>query len=45
MLRMKKKYSDFYKEYQAARVTKDLGGKHGDDEEETPPPTDVPPTT
>ncbi|MDP3150488.1 MAG: hypothetical protein Q8N83_15300 [Ignavibacteria bacterium] len=42
MLRMKKNYPDFYIEYQAARVTKDLGGKHKSDEEETPPPPDTP---
>ena len=42
MLRMKKNYPDFYIEYQAARVTKDLGGKHKSDEEETPPPPDAP---
>jgi len=39
MLRMKKDYPDFNNEYQAARVTKDLGGKHKDEEEETSPPT------
>lgn len=42
MLRMKKNYPDFYIEYQAARVTKDLGGKRNNDEDETPPPTDTP---
>ncbi|MFA6978815.1 MAG: hypothetical protein WC209_05775 [Ignavibacteriaceae bacterium] len=42
MLRMKKNYPDFYIEYQAARVTKDLGGKRNNDEDETPPPTDPP---
>ena len=42
MLRMKKDYPDFCNEYQAARVTKDLGGKHKDDEDETPLPPDTP---
>lgn len=42
MLRMKKNYHDFFIEYQAARVTKDLGGKRNNDEDETPPPTDTP---
>ena len=42
MLRMKKGYPDFVNEYQAARVTKDLGGSHKDDEEDTPPPPDTP---
>ena len=43
MLRMKKNYPDFTNEYQAARVIKDLGGKHKDDEDQTPPPPDTPP--
>jgi len=38
LLRMKKGYPGFVNEYQAARVIKDLGGKHKDDEDETPPP-------
>ncbi len=42
MLRMKKGYPDFVNEYQAARVTKDLGGSHKEDEEDTPPPPDTP---
>jgi len=38
MLRMQGKYPDFYNAYKSARVIKDLGGSHGEDEEETPPP-------
>ncbi len=38
MLRMRKSYPDFYNEYQAARVTKDLGGKHKDEGDTVPPP-------
>jgi len=38
MIRMKKNYSDFYNECQAARVIKNLGGGHNDDSGENPPP-------
>ncbi|NCQ19599.1 MAG: hypothetical protein GW805_14895, partial [Ignavibacteria bacterium] len=41
---VKESQPDFYNQYFAARVIKDLGGSHTKpaDEDKTPPPTDTP---